>query len=254
MESVSSRMPANGVFSSWLASETNKTGEKLDKDRFRRDLGDLVGAAGVSPVAVRALTHLADGLQKPADLPGQHLAEHDAQPRHQQGDQQRDNEQVVPERLQQLRLLRVVVIGVHRAHDLVVIHHRRGHAAEERGGVIVAVESIVALQRLHDLGVKGVQPHRAVLLAGVVQDAARRVRHQNAGHTRLPHGGQRLGHVFLVQLLQTAQRCLDQLHGAFHGCLLGLEHHGLGLQQRIGVQQHQHRSDHQNIADAKLKL
>ena len=96
---------------------------------LRRDLGDLVGAAGVRPVAVRALPHMADGLQKPADLPRQHPAQYDTQPRHQQRDHQGDDQQVVPERLQQSRLLRVVAIHVHRAHDLIVIHHRRGHAA-----------------------------------------------------------------------------------------------------------------------------
>ena len=221
---------------------------------LRRDLADLVAALHSGAVAVGALPHLADSGQQIGDLGRQDPAQQHGKTQHRQRDENGDLHQVGLEAFENIRLLGVVLIRIHRAHDLVVIHHRRGHAAEERGGVIVAVEGVVALQRLYDLGVKGVQPHRAVLLAGVVQDAARRVRHQNAGHTRLPHGGQRLGHVFLVQLLQTAQRCLDQLHGAFHGRLLGLEHHGLGLQQRIGVQQHQHRSDHQNIADAKLKL
>ena len=135
-----------------------------------------------------------------------------------------------------------------------MIHHRRGHTAEKGGGIVVAVKGVVALQRLDDLGVQGVQPHRAVLLAGVIENAPGGVRHQHTGHTGLLHGAEGPGDVILVQLLQAAQRRFDQLHGAFHGGLLGLEHHGLGLQQRIGVQQHQHRGDHQNVADAEFKL
>ena len=221
---------------------------------LRRDLADLVAARHGGTVAVRALPHLADGRQQVGDLGRQHPAQQDGQTDDAQGDHRRDLHQVGLEALQNIRLLGVVFIGIHRAHDLVVIHHRRGHAAEERRGIVVAVKGIIALQGLDDLRIEGVQTHRAVCLAGVVQDAARRIRHQDAGNAGVPHGAQRLGHILLVQLLQAAQRRLDQLYGALHGCLLGLEHHGLGLQQRIGVQQHQHRGDHQDIADAKLKL
>ena len=221
---------------------------------FRRDLGDLVGAAGVSPVAVRALTHLADGLQKPADLPGQHLAEHDAQPRHQQGDQQRDNEQVVPERLQQLRLLRVVVIGVHRAHDLVVIHHRRGHAAQKRRAVVAAIAGVLSPQGHRHHGVQRVFAHGVAALPGVVQHQSRAVGHHDTGRAGLVQALQRRLHVLHRQLLQAHHRRLDDLRGALQVVLIGGHHHVLAHQQRIGVQQDQHRRDDQDIAQAELQL
>ena len=221
---------------------------------LRRDLGDLVGAAGVRPVAVRALPHMADGLQKPADLPRQHPAEHDAQPRHQQGDQQRDDQQVVPERLQQLRLLRVVVIGVHRAHDLVVIHHRRGHAAEEGRAVVFAVAGVLSPQRHRHHGVQGVLPHGVAALPGVVQHQSRAVGDHHAGGAGLVQSLQRRLHVLLRQLFQPHQRRFDDLGGAFQSVLRGCHHQVLAHQQRIGVQQHQHRRDDQNVAETELQL
>ena len=45
---------------------------------FAGDLGDLIGAAYLGAVAVRPLTHRADGLQQAADAAGEHPREQKA--------------------------------------------------------------------------------------------------------------------------------------------------------------------------------
>ena len=157
-------------------------------------------------MAVRALANVADGLQKAADLPRQHAGEHDAQARHQQCDHHGDGQQVAAEALQQRRLLRVVVVGVHRAHRLAVVHHRRGHTAEERLAVIAAVEGVAALQGRGDHGVQGVLAHGVVALAGVVHHKAGAVCDHDAGGARLVQARKGRADVLLRQLLQTHQR------------------------------------------------
>ena len=221
---------------------------------LRGDLGDLVGAAGVCPVAVRALPDVADGLQQAADLAGEHAAEHNAQAGHQQGDQQGDDQQVVAEALQQLGLLRVVIVGVHRAHDLVVIHHRRGHAAEEGRAVIAAIAGVLAPQGHGHHGIQGVLAHGAAVLPGVVQHQSRAVRHHHAGGAGLVQALQRRLYVLLGELFQPHQRRLDDLGGAPQVVLVGGHHQVLAHQQRIGVQQDQHRRDDQDIAETELQL
>ena len=205
-------------------------------------------------MAVRALADAADGLQQAADLPRQHAGEGDAQPRHQQRDHHGDGQQIALKALQQRRLLRVVVVGVHRTHRLVVVHHRRGHTAEERLAVVLAVERVAAPQRRDDHRVQRVLAHGVVALPGVIQHQSRLVRHHNAGGARLIQTVQRSGDVLLRQLPHPHQRRLDDLGSAAQVGLIGRYHQVLGHQQRIGVQQDQHRRDDQNIAETELEL
>ena len=221
---------------------------------LRRDLGDLVGTAGVGAVAVRTLADAADGLQQAADLPRQHAGEGDAQSRHQQRDHHGDAQQVALKALQQRRLLRVVVVGVHRAHRLVVVHHRRGHTAEECLAVVLTVKCIAALQRRDDHRVQRVLAHGVVALPGVVQHHTGGVRHHDTGGARLVQAGQRHGDIFLRQLLQPHQRRLNDLGRAAEVGLVGGYHQILGHQQRVGVQQDQHRRDDQDVAEAEFEL
>ena len=73
MESVSSRIPARGVFSSWLASDTK---------RRRGQLSDLVVSPNHGPVAVSSLPDLADGLEQVPDLPGEGTGQQGAEGYH----------------------------------------------------------------------------------------------------------------------------------------------------------------------------
>ena len=75
-------------------------------------------------MAVGPLPDLTDGLEQLPDLPGEGPGQQSAEGNHQNADQQGNAGQVGLEALQQLRLLGVVFIGVHRADDAVTVYHR----------------------------------------------------------------------------------------------------------------------------------
>ena len=218
------------------------------------DLGDLVPPPDVSPVAVGALPHLADGREQLADLAGQRPGQPSAQAHHHHGDDAGQAQKIGAEPLQQRSLLRVVFIGVYRADDLALVQYRRGGPAAERRVLIPAGEGVVAQQGLHHLRIEGVLPYGAAGLPGIVEDPAGAVRHQDAGKPRLLHHCHSLGHVLLRQLVQSAQGVDHHGHAGLEGGGLGAEHQILGYQQRIGVEQHQHRRDAQNVTQAELDL
>ena len=91
---------------------------------LRGQLGDLVISPDGGPMAVGPLPDLTDGLEQLPDLPGEGPGQQSAEGNHQNADQQGDAGQVGLEALQQLRLLGVVFIGVHRADDAVAVYHR----------------------------------------------------------------------------------------------------------------------------------
>ena len=131
---------------------------------------------------------------------------------------------------------------------------RRGRAAAERAVGKVGIEGVVAPQRLHDLGVKPVAAHRAVRLAGVVENAPRGVRDENAGNAGILHQRHRGGDVLLAQLLQTAQRRHHHAHAALQRRLLGAHDQIFRHDQRVGVHENEHCRNDQNITQAEFDL
>ena len=94
-----------------------------------RDLGDLVAAADLGTVGIGALAHLADGLQQISDARSERMGQQHTQAHHQQRNHGGNAHQIRLEAAQQLRLLRIVLIGAHRADDLIAENHRRGGTA-----------------------------------------------------------------------------------------------------------------------------
>ena len=215
-------------------------------------LGDLVVAADLRAVAVSALPHLADGHQQLPQLPRQGLGEPEAQKQHRDPHHGGEPQEVALEPLQQRRLLRVVLVGVHRADDLVLIEYRGGCPAAESTVPVAAAEGVVAQKGLNDLRIDGKLPHGGAGLPGVVENPSGTVRHQDTGKPRLLHHRQSLRHVLLRQPVQSRQGVHHHRDAGLEGGLLGAEHQVLGHQQRIGVEQHQHRRDDENVAQAEL--
>ena len=218
------------------------------------DLADLVATADLGVVAVRALAHAADGLEQHAEAAREHPREQQAQQHDKARDCRRDAQQILLQRQQQRRLLHVVLIGIDRADGLAAVDDRRGRAAAERAVGKVGIEGIVAPQRLHDLGVKPVAAHRAVRLAGVVEDAPRGVRDENAGNAGILHQRHRGGDVLLAQLLQAAQRRHHHAHAALQRRLLGAHDQIFRHDQRVGVHENEHCRNDQNITQAEFDL
>ena len=221
---------------------------------FLSDLGDLVPAGDVGPMLVGAGPDLADGRQQGADLPGQHPGEQDAQQHHRRRDTGGQLQEVALQSFQQCRLLCVIFVGVHRADDPVLIQHRRGRAAAEGPVPVGAGKGVISLQCLHDLGIEGVLSNGAAGLPGIVEHQTGAVRHQNSAESRLLHHCHGSRHVFLIQPVQARQRIHHHRHAAGHIGLLGAEHQILADQQRIGVQQKQHRRDDGDVAQSEFDL
>ena len=155
---------------------------------------------------------------------------------------------------QQRRLLCVIFVGVHRADDPVLIQHRRGRAAAEGPVPVGAGKGVISLQCLHDLGIEGVLSNGAAGLPGIVEHQPGAVRHQNTAESRLLHHCHGSRHIFLIQPVQARQRIHHHRHAAGHIGLLGAEHQILADQQRIGVQQKQHRRDDGDVAQSEFDL
>ena len=219
-----------------------------------RQLGDLVVATDLGPMTVGPLPHLPDGGEQLADLPGQSPGQQaaEAEGRHPQAGGQA--QQIALEPLQQGGLLRVVLIGVHGADDLVLIQHRRGGPAAEGPVPVAAGGHVVAQQGLDDLCVKAVLPQGVVGLPGVVEDLAGTVRHQDAAEARLLHHRHGLGHVLLIEPVQARQGVDHHRHAVLQGCGLGPEHQVLGHPEGICVHQDQRRRHDQEIAEAEFGL
>ena len=244
-------MAARGVFSSWEASDTKR--RRAFSVVWSRSVR-LLNSSPIRPVAVRALPHLADGGQELPDLLRQRHGQHQAQCQYHHADHSGQFQQVFLEAFQQRRLLRIVFIGVHRTNDLILIQYRRGRPAAESAIMISAGKRVVAHQGLDDLRVQDIPPHSAAGLAGIIKGLSGAVRHQNTAQARLLHHRHGGRHVLLVQLVQAGQGVDHDGHAALHGGLLGAEHHVLGHQQRVGVQQDQHRRDDEDVAQAEFGL
>ena len=196
---------------------------------------------------------LADGRQQGTDLPGQHPGEQDTQQYHRRRNTGGQLQEVALQSFQQRRLLCVIFVGVHRADDPVLIQHRRGRAAAEGTVPVGAGKGVISLQCLHDLGIEGVLSNGAAGLPGIVEHQPGAVRHQNTAEPRFLHHRHGGRHVFLIQPVQTCQR-IHHRHAAGHIRLLGAEHQILADQQRIGVQQKQHRRDDGDVAQSEFDL
>ena len=155
---------------------------------------------------------------------------------------------------QQLRLLGVVFVGIHRADGLAVVDDRRGRAAFERLVRKFGVEDILPAKRLHQLRIKGVAADRAVSLARVVQHAARGVCHKHAGDPRLLHERHRTRDIFLAQLFKARKRRHHHGDAALQRALLRAERQVFRRDERIRVQQDQHRQNDGDIAEAEFSL
>ena len=218
------------------------------------NLGDLVRTPDVRPVAVRPRPHLADGGQKKADLSRQYFGEKQAQHRHHQSDDGGEAQEIPLKARQQGGLLRVVLIDVHRADDLIAVQHRGGRPAAESPSAVGAGEGVVPQQGLDDLRVQPVLPDGSASLPRVVENPAHAVGHQHPGEAGLLHHRHGRRHVFLRQLVQAGERVHNNRHIALQRRLLGAEHQILRYHQRIGIQQQQHPGDDSDIAQAKPEL
>ena len=98
---------------------------------LKGQLADLIAAADLGTVAVGTLAHLAHGLVQHAEAPRQHAREQQADAAGKHQHDRRDGQKIPLQGKQQLRLLGVIFIGVHRADDLAVVYDRRGRAAFE---------------------------------------------------------------------------------------------------------------------------
>ena len=205
-------------------------------------------------MAVSPLPDLPDGILQKADFPGQRPGEHQAQNQHHHADDGGEPQQVPLEALQQGGLLRIVLIGVHRPDDLVLVQHRPGRPAAESPPPVGAGVGVIPQEGLDKFRIKAVLPHGAAGLPGVVKDLTGAVRHQNPGQGAFLRHRQGCRHILLVQLVQPGEGVHHHGHAALQGSLLGPEHQILRNQQRVGVQQQQHRGNDQDIADAEFKL
>ena len=221
---------------------------------FRRDLGNLVRALHHRPVAVRALPHLGDGLQKLADTPGKHprqqYTDADNRHRHHCG----NGHNILLQVLQQRPLLRVILIGVYHPDDLTPIHHRSCSPAQKSLPVKGAVKGIIPLQCLGDLRVKGILSPGVLLLPGVIKHPPGGVRDHHPADTGLLQAGQSLFHISLRQAGEPRQGRLHNLYAAAHRGFLGPKYQVLRLDKRISVQNRQHDNNNGEIAQADLKL
>ena len=218
------------------------------------DLGDLVRAPDVRPVAVSSRPHLADGCEQKSDLSCQRLGEHQAQRRHHQGNDGGEAQEIPLESRQQGGLLRVVFIGVHRADDLVAVQHRRRGPAAEGSPAVGTGKGVVSQQSLDNLRVQPVLPDGAAGLPGVVENPAHAVGHQHPGQTGLLHHRHGRRHILLRQLVQAGEGVHNDGHAALHRGLLGAKHQILRHHQGIGVQQQQHPGDDRDVAQTEPEL
>ncbi len=218
------------------------------------DLGDLVPAPDVRPVAVGSLPHLADGGEEQADLMGQGLGENQAQHQHQPPRHGGEAQQRVLKPQEQGGLLRVVLIGVDRADHLVLIHDGRGGPAAEGPLPEGAAKRVIAQQRLDDLRVKGHASHGGAGLPCVVEHPARAVGDQDAGEARLLRHGHGVRHVLLRQGGEAGKGVHHDGDAALEVGGLGVEDQVLGHQKGIGVQQQQHRQNDGDVAQADAEL
>ena len=205
-------------------------------------------------MGVSSLPDGADGLQQLPDLPGQDPGEHGGEGHHNGGHDAADPQEVPLEARQELCLLGVVLIGVDGADDLVAVHDGGGGAGAEGAVFIAAGGAVIAPEGLDHLGIEDVLPLGGAGLPGVVEDAAAAVRHQDPGEARLLRCQHGAAHVLLRQALQGAQGGGDDGDAALHVGDLGVEDQVLGHQDRVGIQQHQHRRDDEDVAEAEPRL
>ena len=135
-----------------------------------------------------------------------------------------------------------------------MVDDRRGRAAFERLVRKFGVKDVFSAKRLHKLCIKGVAANRAVGLARVIQHAARGVRHKHAGDARLLHERHRARDIFLAQLLKAGERRHHHRDAALQRALLRAERQVFRRDERIRVQQDQHRQNDGDIAEAEFSL
>ena len=218
------------------------------------DLGELVPSLHRRPVGVGSLPDGADGLQQLPDLPGQDPGEHRGEPHHDGGHDAADPQKVFLEARQQLRLLGIILIGVDRADDLVPVHDGGSSTGAEGAVFVAAGGNVVAQKSLDHLSIEDVLPLGGAGLPGVVENTAAAVRHQDPGEARLLRRQHGAAHILLRQALQGAQGGGDDGDAALHVGHLGVEDQVLGYQDRISIQQHQHRRDDEDVAEAEPRL
>ena len=218
------------------------------------DLGNLIPAPDVRPVAVGPLPHLPDGGEEQADFAGQGLGEDQAQ--HQRQHQRHEGK--AQKRLlkagEQVGLLGVVFVGVDCADNLALIHDGGGGPAAEGAPPVGAAERVIAKQSLGDLRVQGQASHGGAGFPGVVKHPARAVGDQDAAQARLLRHGHGVRHVLLRQGGEAGEGVDHDGDAALKVGGLSVEHQILGHQQGVRVQQQQHRQDNGDIAHAEAEL
>ena len=169
------------------------------------DLGNLVPAPDVRAMAVGPLPHLLDGVQKQADPPGQGLGEDQAEDQHHQGNDPGEPQKVPLQASQKRGLVGVVLVGIDRADDLILIQHRRGCPAPERRALIGTAGSVLPQKGLHNFGVQHVAPHGPAGLSGIVEHTARVVSDQDTGQAGFLHHAHGRGDIFFCQTVQAGE-------------------------------------------------
>ena len=190
------------------------------------DLGDLVPSPDLRPVAVGPLPHLPDGGEEQADLVGQSLGQHQAQHQHQPPRHGGEAQQRLLKAGEQGRLLGVILIGVHRADDLTLIHNRGGGPATKGPPLIGAAKGVIAQKRLDNFRVQRQVSHGGAGFPGVVEHPPHAVGDQDAGEARLLRHGHGVRHVLLRQGGEAGE-------GVDHDGDAALEVGGLGVEDQI---------------------
>ena len=217
-------------------------------------LGHLVPAPGVHPVAVLPLPHPADGGQQPPGVPGQRLGEQQHQQHGRHADHQGDIPQVGLDGQQHLGLLRVVLIEVHRPQGGPVVQHGHRRPAPDGPLPVLAAGHVPPPQGGHHLPHEGVVPQPVVQGGAVVQNPPRPVRHQHPGALGLFQHRHGLLHPLLGEGFGHRQGGADHQGLLLQGALLGGEHHILHHQKGVGVHHNEDGRHHQQVGQGVFGL
>ena len=262
MESVSRRMDASGVLSSWDASDTNR--RRASSVVWSRPVSWLNSSASwpsssrlriwmrwlYSPCRTVRMARSSWPTFRVSALLSTSDISSDTPPMI-----EGDVPQVGLDGQQQRRLLRVVFIEVHRAQRHAPVHHRHRRPAAEGPLPVLRPEHVPAVQRRRDLAQQGVVVHGGCRSPTCRTGSARR---RPSPQMRVADSSSSSSTACstpsAVRVSGHAQRRADGQRLPPQGGLLGLEHHLLSHEQRVGVQQDEYQRDEQQIGQHILRL
>ena len=198
--------------------------------------------------------HSPDGVQHAVHPAGESGGEQQRDQDDRQLQQHRDLQKIPLQGRDERALVRIVGHEIDRAHGGVVIKHRRGGVALDSFAGILAVENVVALQRLHDLGQEEIHLLALPLGPRVVDHPPTGVRDDDAGGAQVRQDLHRLGDPLLGQLIQPRQGRGHELRLILHRRRVGPEHQVPGRNGGNEVQQPQRHRRNEYIKRRMLGL